>query len=146
MTCKEMMTPNPTTCTPAAHAQAVALIMSEEDVGVVPVIDGKSKQLVGIVTDRDLCLDVVAEGKSPQEVPVSAVMNTAPVTCLADDDLQVCLDRMKEHQLRRIPIVDEKGHCVGIISQRDIALHVTQPTEVYETVRAISRSHGAQAA
>ena len=76
MTCKEIMTANPTTCTATTHAQAVALIMSEEDVGVVPVIDEKSKRLVGLVTDRDLCLEVVAEGKSPQEVRVSAVMKS----------------------------------------------------------------------
>ena len=146
MTCKEIMTANPTTCTATTHAQAVALIMSEEDVGVVPVIDEKSKRLVGLVTDRDLCLEVVAEGKSPQEVRVSTVMSRPLATCLAEDDLQRCLNLMKEHRLRRIPIVDEKGQCVGIISQRDIALHMTQPQEVHETLREISRSHGAEAA
>jgi CBS domain-containing protein len=146
MTCKEIMTANPATCTPTAHVQAVALIMSEEDVGVVPVIDEKSKRLVGLVTDRDLCLEVVAGGKSPQEVRVSTVMSRPLATCLADDNLQLCLDLMKEHQLRRIPIIDESGHCVGIISQRDIALHVSQPQEIHETIREISRSHGSKAA
>jgi CBS domain-containing protein len=71
VTCREIMTPNPTTCTPMATAQAAALIMSEEDVGIVPVVDPETSRLVGVVTDRDLCLDVIAEGKNPQEVKVS---------------------------------------------------------------------------
>jgi CBS domain-containing protein len=146
MKCKDIMTPNPTTCTRSATAQAAALIMSEEDVGIVPIVDSKTKQLLGVVTDRDLCLDVVAAGKHPEEVHVSESLHANPVICKAEDDVEVCLTRMKEHQIRRMPIVDEAGICIGIISQKDLALNLEQSENVHETVRKISQPSRAQAA
>jgi CBS domain-containing protein len=140
------MTSNPASCTSDASAQAVALIMHEEDVGIVPIVEGETDRLLGIVTDRDLCLEVVAEGKHPQHVKIAGVMSTHVITCRAADDVAVCLELMKTHQLRRIPIVDEDGRCIGIISQRDIAVHLTQPQEVHETIRTISKPRRAEAA
>jgi CBS domain-containing protein len=145
MKCKDIMTRNPTTCAATATAQAAALIMSEEDVGVVPVVDEQDR-LMGVVTDRDLCLDVIAGGKNPQEIRIREVLHADLVTCRPEDDIERCLEQMKSHQIRRIPITDEDGRCVGIISQGDIALKVRQAEEVHDTVREISKSGAAHAA
>jgi CBS domain-containing protein len=142
MTCKELMTTRVTTCFPGASAQAAALIMSEEDVGIVPVVDPETRRLLGVVTDRDLCLDVIAAGKHPREAHVADSLHPEPVTCRPDDSIERCLHLMQHHQVRRIPIIDDHGVCVGIVSQKDIALRVPEPSAVHETVREISRSAG----
>jgi CBS domain-containing protein len=139
MTCKDVMTTNVATCSPQASTQAAALIMSEEDVGIVPVVDPETQRLVGVVTDRDLCLDVVAAGKHPRETHVSDSLHAQPVTCRPDDSIDTCLHLMQQHRVRRIPIVDDEGLCIGIVSQKDIALRVPQPHAVHETMREISR-------
>lgn len=139
MKCKQVMTPHPSTCTPQATAQAAALIMSEEDVGIVPVVDPETQRLVGVVTDRDLCLDVVAAGKHPEVVRLSTILHTDPVTCHEEDDLAVCLARMKDAQVRRMPIVDDTGACVGIIAQKDIALQGLEAEHVSSLLRDISK-------
>lgn len=146
MLCRDVMTPNPTTCAMECNARAAASVMAEDDVGIVPVIDSKTRQVIGVVTDRDLCLKVVAEGKHPEYVKISEVMSGNPVICRPDDDIHQCLEQMKRHWVRRIPVVDESGHCVGIISQRDIVLNLTDAQEVYETVREICRPGRVRAA
>ncbi len=140
MKCRDLMTPHPSTCSPHATAQAAALIMSEEDVGIVPVVDPETNRLVGVVTDRDLCLDVVAAGKHPESLRLESIVHAPPVTCHADDDLALCLLRMEHAQVRRIPIVDDAGVCVGIIAQRDVALGVTEPERVSTLLREISKA------
>jgi CBS domain-containing protein len=142
MKCKHVMTPHPSTCVPTATVQAAALIMSEEDVGIVPVVDPESHRLLGVVTDRDLCLDVVAAGKHPETVRLSTVLHADPVTCHTDDDVTLCLMRMKEAQVRRIPIVDDTGVCVGIIAQKDIALQLSEPDHLVSLWRELSKPPG----
>ena len=146
MTCKDVMTPNPRVCTTVASAQAAAELMREENVGVIPVVDETSKKLVGVITDRDLCLAVVATSKSPQKVVVSDIMSKELVTCKPEEDIRNCEERMKAHQIRRIPVVDDNGRCIGIISQGDLAVRLSQPEEVHETVREISKPGRSQAA
>jgi CBS domain-containing protein len=136
------MTPHPSTCTPHATAQAAALIMSEEDVGIVPIVDPETNRLLGVVTDRDLCLDVVAAGKHPETMRVESILHADPVTCHTEDDIALCLMRMEESQVRRIPIVDDAGACVGIIAQKDLVLHVTEPERLSSLLREISKSLG----
>jgi CBS domain-containing protein len=114
--------------------------MSEEDVGIVPVVDAQTNRLVGVVTDRDLCLDVVAAGRNPKETKIANSLHAQPVICFADDDIEECLEQMKLHQVRRVPIVDEDGRCVGIISQKDLALVLNEPQKLIETVKEISKS------
>jgi len=142
MKCSELMTPRPSTCTPHATVQAAALIMSEEDVGIVPVVDEDTHRLLGVVTDRDLCLDVVAAGKHPEVVRLSAILHEDPVTCHFEDEIEVCLTRMKEHQIRRIPIIDDGGVCVGIIAQKDLALQLPEPEQVSSLLREVSKPIG----
>jgi CBS domain-containing protein len=142
MTCQDVMTTTVTTCPPHASAQAAALIMSEEDVGIVPVVDPETHRLLGVVTDRDLCLDVVAAGKDPRETLISESLHRSPITCRPRDSIDACLHLMQQHRVRRIPIVDDDGICVGIVSQKDIAMRVPEPRAVHETVREISKSTG----
>ena len=138
MKCKDIMTPNPRGCSSQETSIEAAKIMRDEDVGIVPVIE-QNKKLIGVVTDRDLCLGVVAEGKHPREVKVSDCMSEELVTCKPEDDVQKAADLMKEHQVRRIPVVDQQGLLVGMIAQADIALKVQKPEEVSETVEEISK-------
>jgi len=140
MKCKDLMTRNPITCPSSGTVQVAALIMSEEDVGIVPVVDAQTNRLVGVVTDRDLCLDVVAAGRNPKETKIANSLHAQPVICFADDDIEECLEQMKLHQVRRVPIVDEDGRCVGIISQKDLALVLKEPQKLIETVKEISKS------
>jgi CBS domain-containing protein len=146
MKCKDVMTPNPRTCTTAATLQAVAQIMKEQDVGLMPVVDKRTRQLVGVVTDRDLALEVAAELRNPAVIPAGEVMKKILIVCKAEDDISACEDLMKKHQIRRVPVVDDNGCCVGIIAQADIALKVRHPEAVQEVVREISKPHGRRAA
>lgn len=117
--------------------------MKSGNVGSIPVVENKeTEKLVGIVTDRDLVLKVVANGLDAKSTKVEAVMTRQVVTCLADDDLQKVLDVMSSHQLRRIPIVDNNNRVVGIIAQADVATRVDQPEKTAEMVKEISQSDG----
>ncbi len=89
------------------------------------------------MTDRDLALKVVAEGRDAASTKVEAVMTRNVVTCRADDDVQKALDAMSEHQLRRIPVVDGDNRILGIISQADVATRVDQPEKTAAVVKGI---------
>jgi CBS domain-containing protein len=113
--------------------------MKDNDIGPVPIVgDTSSKKLVGIVTDRDLAIKVVAAGRDPQSTPVRQVMTTNVITCRADDDIETALDAMSTQQLRRIPVVDDGDMLVGIIAQADIATRMDRPDKTGEVVKEIS--------
>jgi CBS domain-containing protein len=140
--CDEVMTKNPVCCLPDDMVVKAAQLMKRENIGPIPVIENEeTRKLVGIVTDRDLALKIVAEGRDAKSTKVEAVMTREVVTCRADDDLQIALDAMSEHQLRRIPIVDNDNKIVGIISQADVATRVDQPEKTAEMVKEISQSN-----
>jgi CBS domain-containing protein len=140
MLCEELMTRSPKCCVPGDTAIRVARMMKIEDVGSMPVCSSPdSKRLVGIVTDRDLCLEIVAEGLDPNSTTIESFMTREPVTCRADEDLESALDRMEANQIRRIPVVDSRGTLVGIIAQADIATRARSPQKTGEVVAEISR-------
>ncbi len=140
--CNEVMTKNPACCVPTDTAAKVARLMKHENVGAIPVVENEqTRKLIGIVTDRDLTLKIVAEGLDSKSTPTEAVMTRKVVTCLADDDLQKALDLMAEHQLRRILVVDMNQKVVGIIAQADVATRVNQPEKTAEMVKEISEAH-----
>jgi CBS domain-containing protein len=140
MKCDEVMTKNLVCCLPGDMVAEVAKMMKRENIGSIPVIEnGKTQKLIGIVTDRDLALKVVAEGLNPRSTKVETVMTRKVVTCLAGDDLQKALDAMSEHQLRRIPIVDDNNKILGIISQADVATRVNRPEKTATLVKGISQ-------
>jgi CBS domain-containing protein len=136
------MTANPSCCLPGDSASVAARLMKQEDVGPVLVIASHAdKRLVGIVTDRDLALKVVAEGRDGNTTRVDEVMSPNPVTCSEDDDATEAIRRMSQHQVRRIPVLDAQGRLSGIIAQADVALHADEE-EVGEMVEDISQPFG----
>ena len=141
MKCKEIMTEDPACCLPGDTVDQAAQLMKDEEVGPVPVVaDQQTKRLLGIVTDRDLAVKVVADARQIAAVKVEEVMTRNPVTCHADDDLQTAIDAMEKHQVRRIPIVDDNNQIIGIIAQADIATRVREPELTAEVVEEISKS------
>ena len=97
--CKELMTKDPVCCLPDDMALKVAQVMKRENIGPVPVIENEqTRKLVGIVTDRDLALKIVAEGRDANSTKVEAVMTRKVVTCLAEDELQKALDKMTDRR------------------------------------------------
>ena len=144
--CGEVMTEGPACCLPSDTVDKAAQLMRAEDVGPVPVVaDHQSKSLVGIVTDRDLAIKVVADGRDPKSTRVSEVMTTGVATCRREDDLQKALSLMEQHQVRRIPIVDGGSHIVGIIAQADVATRMEAPQETARVVEEVSRASAAGA-
>lgn len=145
MTCAEVMTSEPKCCVPSDPVSRVAKIMKIEDVGSVPVCSSRdSHRLVGILTDRDLALQVVAEDRDPGNTTVEDVMSEEPVTCRTDEDVEIALGRMEANQIRRIPVVDEDGELVGIIAQADIATRTEDPQKTAEVVSEISQPRSAR--
>jgi CBS domain-containing protein len=138
--CDEVMTKNPVCCLPNDMVVKAAQIMKTGNVGSVPVIDNeKTRKLIGIITDRDLALKIVAEGKDPKSTKVAAVMTAKVVSCLSEDDLQKAMDSMSKNQLRRIPIIDNTGMILGIISQADVATRIDKPKRTAEMIKEISQ-------
>jgi len=135
------MTHHPVFCLASDTVDRAAQLMRRKDVGSLPVIENhQSKKLLGIITDRDIAVKVVADARDASRTPVQEVMTRNPVTCRADNDLQVALDAMADHQVRRIPVLDEKNQIVGIISQSDVATRVSEPAKTAELVTKISKS------
>lgn len=146
MNVREVMTSNPICCLPGDTAQTAARMMCESNVGSIPVVsDRQSRKLTGIITDRDICCTLVAQGLDPVSTPVSEHMHRKPVACRPNDSIESCEQAMQRHQIRRIPVVDEQGCVLGIVAQADIALkHGSQ--QVSRTVSEISKPHGHWAA
>jgi CBS domain-containing protein len=138
--CSEVMTPAPATCEPGDPITRAAEIMKREDVGAVPVVESQASQrLVGIVTDRDIVLRVLAGGRNVQEAVVRDAMTGTPAYCREDEAVRHAVGYMAERQVRRMPIVDAEGRLRGIISQADVARRVNQDKATGEMVEAISQ-------
>ncbi|HSS96791.1 MAG TPA: CBS domain-containing protein, partial [Terriglobales bacterium] len=107
-----MMTQRSVCCRTSDSAQSVAKALREEDVGSLPVI-ADSGQLIGMITDRDLCCTIIAQGLDPSTTQIEIVMKRNPVSCRAEQSLDGCDKLMQIHQVRRVPVVDEEGRCIG---------------------------------
>ena len=143
--CTDVMTKDPVACLPTDMAVKAAGLMKSENVGSIPVIENeKNRVLVGILTDRDLALKVVAEGLDPKSTKVESVMTNEVVTCHADDDVQKALDSMSENQVRRIPVVNKENKILGIIAQADVARRFKHPKRTAKMVKRISQVDGRQ--
>jgi CBS domain-containing protein len=140
-TCEDVMTPNPICCLPTDNVERVAELMKRENIGSLLVIDNaQDLKLIGIITDRDLALKVVAEGRDARSTSVESIMTRKMVSIRADDDIQRALEAMSKHQLRRIPIVNNENKIVGIIAQADVATRVNQPEKTAKVVKDISQT------
>jgi CBS domain-containing protein len=137
--CSEVMTREPVCCEPGDSVTQVAILMKSEDVGSIPVVDSREgRRLVGIVTDRDLVVNVLAGGLAVERATVREAMTANPESCRENDDVKRAVDLMADRQVRRMPIIDEAGRLCGIIAQADVATRVKRDSTTGELVEAIS--------
>jgi CBS-domain-containing membrane protein len=121
MRVNDFMTRNPATCSIDTPVVEVARLMVEHDCGEIPVTNRDTRHLIGVVTDRDIVCRAVAAGRDTGQMSASECMTT-PVVCVAADATEEeCRHVMEEHQVRRVPVVDERGMICGIVAQADIA-------------------------
>ena len=132
---RDVMTSNPTTCEPTSTIVDCAKVMAREDVGPIPVVEGD--RLIGLVTDRDIVVRAIAEGRDIQQTKVGDIASKDLITVSPTDDLNRALDVMSKHQVRRVPVVDG-DRVVGIISQADVA-RAADEEQTGEVVQQISR-------
>jgi CBS domain-containing protein len=132
---KEVMTSEVKACDPETTVAEAAKVMAKEDVGPVPIVE--EGRLTGIVTDRDIVVRVVAEGRDPSSTTVGEIASRDVVTVSPDDDLDTALKHLAQNQVRRIPVVDG-GRLVGIVAQADIA-RLGSDAKTGEVVEEISR-------
>ena len=132
---KEVMTSEVKACEPNTTVAEAAKLMAKEDIGPVPVVE--EGRLTGIVTDRDIVVRVVAEGRDPNSTTVGEIASSDLVTVSPDDDLDTALQQLARKQVRRIPVV-EGDRLVGIVAQADIA-RLGSDAKTGEVVEEISR-------
>lgn len=140
MKASELMTAAPACCTPEDTVRLAAQLMREHDCGCIPVVEDKqSNRLQGVITDRDIACRCTAEGKGP-DTRVKEAMTRNPKCCQGDDDVRTVETIMAEEQVRRVPVVDDRGCCVGIIAQADLAINsrAASDSEVGRVVEQIS--------
>jgi len=135
-TIREVMTSSPCTIDADKDIAYAAKMLRDEDVGVAPIVEGD--QLVGVLTDRDIAIKVVAEGRDPQTTKVRDIASKDIVTIDPQQNLDEALRLMAQHQVRRLPVVEEDGKVVGIVAQADIAL-TGDDKKTGEVVEQISR-------
>lgn len=144
MTVQEIMTRDPQCCTPETKIQRVARMMVECDCGAIPVVENTdSKKPVGVVTDRDIVVRLIAEGKDYTQLGASEAMTSSTVTVQEDADLSEAERLMKDRQIRRIIVVDSNGRCAGILAQADVARHRSD-SETGDVVEEISEPAAAE--
>jgi CBS domain-containing protein len=116
---RDVMTSNPCTIDAEKSVAYAAKMMRDEDVGLAPIVEGD--KLIGMLTDRDIAIRVVAEGRDPDQVKVRDVASQQVVTIDPQQDLDEALRIMAKHQVRRLPVVEEDGQLVGVVAQADVA-------------------------
>jgi CBS domain-containing protein len=132
---RDVMTENPRTCEPSSTIVDCAKVMAREDVGPIPVVEGG--RLIGLVTDRDIVVRAVAEGRDVQSTTVGDIASKEVITVTPDADLDRALQLMAQHQVRRIPVVDG-DRVVGIVAQADVA-RAADEEKTGEVVQQISQ-------
>jgi CBS domain-containing protein len=139
MKIKDIMTKSPACCTPETSLREVAAMFVDNDCGAVPVVDSvNTRRPIGIVTDRDIACRTVAKGLNALELTARDCMSSPSVTVSQDASLDEAIRLMEESRVRRLPVVDERGRCIGVVAQADIALSAGQG-KTAEVVREISR-------
>ncbi len=135
---RDVMTANPTCVRESDTLQDVARIMKDQDTGVVPVLDGK--KIIGMVTDRDIVVRGLAEGKNLENARVTDVMTTSIRSVREDSSVDDALALMTSAEIRRVPVVNGQDEIVGILSLGDIASEGNQDGKVGSTVEKISEA------
>lgn len=136
----------------ACHADSdlgtATMIMWDQDCGIVPVVD-RGNRLIGVITDRDVCIAAAAKNRAPSAIRVREILGKLPRTCRPDDEIGSALDTMADAQVRRLPVVDNRGELCGILSLNDVILHAgvngaggaphIAPADAIRVLQAISR-------
>ncbi len=141
MKVSEIMTRNPMSCAASSSVKTAAELMLLKDTGFLPVTEGAfDHKVVGVVTDRDLCMAVFGQGRDAARVSIRECMSRDPACCRADDDVEKVIRLMAKRQVRRIPVVDEKGNLKGIVAISDlIHHHAIAPADLYDLMEKICR-------
>jgi CBS domain-containing protein len=134
---RDVMTPDPARCSGQTTLDEVAKLMVHNDCGEIPIVD-TADQPIGVVTDRDIVVRVVAEGKNPSAHTAESCMSHPVLTVQEDALLDEVLLMMEKFQVRRVPVVDRDGCCSGIIAQADVA-RTAREQEVGHLVQEVSR-------
>jgi predicted transcriptional regulator len=103
-----------------------ARVMWEKDCGFLPVIDPVSECILGVLTDRDACMGALLRGKKLDEITVEQTMQTRVMTCHENDDLDRILSIMRDKQIRRMPVISDAGHVLGVVSMNDVTRHAVK--------------------
>ena len=123
MRVREWMTSRPEACDPDTDLAAAAMIMWRNDCGFVPVVEKHDGKLVGVITDRDICMALATRHVVAEDARVGDVMAREPHTCSSDDEVHTALQTMAAHQVRRLPAVDARGALEGVLSLNDLVRH-----------------------
>ena len=143
MKAQDIMAKNPSVVTPDTPLTDAARVMKAEDIGLLPVVESSgSRKLVGVITDRDIAIRHVAEGHTSADCPVREAMSSDVSTCTADDTVEHLMEVMGKEQVRRIPIVDERGAVIGIVAQADVVRKAHDEAKAEETIERISKPSG----
>ncbi len=146
---RSIMTGNVRTCSPSDSLSGAAQVMWEADCGVVPVVD--EGRVVGLLTDRDICMATHFRGRGPEELRVGNAMSKQVYSCSGDDSIGSALSAMAEHGVRRLPVLTSEGHLAGIVALADVARHARALTNsgldsaLLEAVGTLSKRHEAPA-
>ncbi len=149
MKVREIMCSDPASCTPETDLAAAAMLMWEKDCGTLPVVEDGGK-VVGMITDRDICMAAATKHRAPAEIAVSEVTNGTARTCQPETDIREALRLMGQEQVRRLPVVDREGKLQGVLSLSDIVLHAEPGADksqelsaaaVLETFKAVCAPH-----
>jgi CBS domain-containing protein len=150
MKVKDIMTPSVVTCGPETNVGAAVEYMWNRDCGMLPVVDA-NKKLIGVVTDRDICIALGTRNRLPADLTVGEVATREVFTCKPDDDIHEALEIMARKQVRRLPVVDKEGVSQGILSMDDIVLHTDKDKlqgfcelTSEEVIRSLKKVYGPQ--
>jgi len=135
---RDVMTPNPETVSDRDSIRDVARIMKDQDTGVVPVVDGR--KIIGLITDRDIVVRGVAEGKDIENMRVNEIMTKSVRSVREDATVNDALELMSSAEVRRIAVVNQNDELVGIVSLGDISTNTNSDGKVGQTVESISEA------
>ncbi len=142
MKVKDIMTRNPACCTPESSLSDVARLMVDRDCGEIPVVESQdSMRPLGVVTDRDIVIRAIAQGKNPTGMTARDVMTSPAVTVTPDTSVEDCCKTLESRKVRRVPVVDARGGCCGMVSQADVAKHASEKMTA-GVVRTVSEPLG----
>ena len=143
MQVKDIMTTDPACCTPESKLQEAVQLMIENDCGEIPVVDGFATAMpIGVITDRDIVCRSIGKGLNPMEMSVGDCMSTPLISITPDSSLDECYQLLEENQIRRVPVVDLSGKCVGIVSLADIARNAPR-ADAGEVLQEVSAANAA---